>query len=154
MLKLLPDLTFPIFRSQVNPLMDGVVELNTLDAAIPENMQRALGLMLHTFDLWCKSGGKIDYLGEAGHARLVQDATTFCGSGNPVATRNGDLAAAHLSIDWSDTQIRLMTARMPLLPTDTNSLLVMCRDLYGLSITDEKRIGLLMDMLGKKSYVP
>lgn len=151
MLKLIPDLVFPLTPKSFSPLMDNVVQLNTLDSGIPENMQRALGLMLHCYDLWCKSNGTINYIGMDGHKRLVQDAMTFCGTGNPVATRNGDLSAAHLSIDWHDTQIRLKEKGQTLLSDNPNELLHLCSDLYGLAIMDEKRIGLLMDMLGKKS---
>ncbi len=148
-LTLLPDLTFPVARNAIDPLMTNLVQLNTIDAALGENMQRALGLMLHTWDLWVKSGGRIDYRGVGGHERLKQDAETFlCGS--PVATRNGDLSAAHLSIDYHDTQVRLKGLGLPPLPSSVNDLLKLCQDLYGLSLQDEKRIGLLLDYLGKK----
>ncbi|HUD83437.1 MAG TPA: hypothetical protein VMQ67_08030 [Candidatus Saccharimonadales bacterium] len=130
--------------------MENVVLLNNIDAAIPEPTQRALGIMLHTHDLWCKSGGKIDYRGRDGHARLFQDAMNFCGTGNPVATRVGDLSAAHLAIDWSDTQVRLAEKKMPPITDNVNDLIVMCRDLSELTVMDEKRIGLLLDALGKK----
>lgn len=144
-------MTFPVTKSQFNPLMDGVVMLNLCDGCLTEPQQRALGLHLHVFDLWVKSNGVIDYRGDDGHRRLIQDAMTFCGSGNPVATRHGDLAAAHLSIDWSDTQIRCAQAGLPLLSTNVSVLLDGCRDLCGLSLMDEKRVGLLMDYLGKKA---
>jgi hypothetical protein len=149
-LRLLPDLTFPLRRDAINPLMDNVMQVNIVDAGVTENMQRALGLMLHTWDLWVKSGGRIDYRGEAGHARMIQDAMTFCPQGCGLDTRHGEIAAAHLSIDFSDTQIRLLTAKLPLLPSDPSDLLRRCRDLYPLSVEDEKRVGLLLDMLGKK----
>jgi hypothetical protein len=153
MLTLLPDLKFPITKAQFDPLMSNLVKLNIIDGALNEKIQRGLGLFLHTHDLWCKSGGRIDYRGPAGHARLMQDAMTFCGPGNPVATRHGDLAAAHLSIDMSDTQCRLKDAGLPLLSWDVNDLINQCRDLSEYSPEQEKRVGLLMDMLGKKPLV-
>jgi hypothetical protein len=149
-LALLPNLVFPITQAQVNPLMDGLHQLNILDAGLSEKSQRALGLYFHTFDLWVKSGGKVDYRGQDGHARLIQDAMTFAGPGNPVATRHGDLAAAHLAIDYSDTQIRLRDAGLPLLSSNVNDLLNACRDLSEFAPELEKRAGLLMDVLGKK----
>ena len=153
MLTLLPDLKFPLTKAQFNPLMDNLCQLNILDGALNEKVQRGLGIYFHTHDLWCKSGGAIDYRGPAGHQRLMQDAMTFCGSGNPVATRHGDLAAAHLSIDFSDTQVRLKAAGLPLLPSDVSALIGLCRDLSEYSPEMEKRVGLLMDMLGKKALV-
>lgn len=153
MLKTLPDLKFPITQNQFDPLMSNLVQVNILDGALNENVQRGLGLFLHTHDLWCKSGGKIDYRGPAGHQRLMQDAMVFCGSGNPVATRHGDLAAAHLSIDFSDTQIRLKAAGCTLLSSDVNDLIAQCRDLSQYSLEMERRVGLLMDCLGKKPLV-
>ena len=153
MLTLLPDLKFPITKGQFDPLMNNLVQVNLLDAGVTEKQQRGLGLYFHTFDLWCKSGGKIDYRGPAGHARLMQDAMTFCGPGNPVAIRHGDLAAAHLSLDFSDTQIRLKASNQPLLSWDVNNLLNACRDLCEYSPQEEKQVGLVMDMLGKKPLV-
>ena len=150
MLKLLPDMVLPVTQAQVNPLMDNLVQVNILDGALSERTQRALGIYFHTFDLWCKSGGKIDYRGRDGHRRLVEDAMRFCGSGNPVATRHGDLAAAHLSIDWSDTQVRLKAAGMPLLSANVSDLIGQCPDLAEFSKETEARTGLLMDYLGKK----
>ncbi len=153
MLTILPDLQFPISKHQFDPLMSNLVQVNILDGALNEKIQRGLGLFLHTHDLWCKSGGRIDYRGPAGHQRLMQDAMTFCGPGNPVATRHGDLAAAHLAIDFSDTQIRLKAAGLPLLSSDVSDLIGLCRDLCEYSLEQEKRVGLLMDMLGKKALV-
>ena len=150
MLTLLPDLRFTITKAQFNPLMDNLVRLNLLDAGVTEKQQRGLGLYFHTFDLWCKSGGKIDYRGPAGHARLMQDAMTFCGPGNPVGTRHGDLAAAHLAIDFSDAQLRLKAHNQPPLSFDVNDLLSACRDLCEYSPQEERRVGLLMDALGKR----
>lgn len=150
MLKILPGLVYPITTSQFDRLMDSVVQLNLLDAGLTEPQQRALGIYLHTFDLYAKSRGRINYIGTAGHQRLVQDAMTFCGVGNPVATRNGDLPAAHLALDYSDTAVRIKEAEMQSITNDVHQLVYESRDLAGLSVVDEKRIGLLMDMLGKK----
>jgi hypothetical protein len=132
--------------------MDCVVQLNILDAGITEPVQRALSLHLHVFDLWVKSKGKLDYRGVYGHRRLIDDAMAFCGTGNPVITKHGDLAAAHLALDYSDTAIRIhQTPGMAQIPSDVSQLMEGCTDLYGLSMIDEKRVGLLMDYLGKKS---
>lgn len=150
MLSLLPDLTFPITPSSVNGLMDGVVQLNLLDAGLNEKQQRGLTLYLHTHDLWVKSKGRLDYRGEKGHALLVQHALNFVGHGNPVATRHGDLAGAHLAIDFHDAQTRLRDGGFPLLSHDVNELLRESRDLCEHAIEIEKRIGLLMDYLGKR----
>lgn len=150
MLKTLPDFRLPISQSQFNPLMDSVVQLNIIDAGLSDRSQRALGIYFHTFDLWVKTGGRLDYRGRDGHARLVQDAMNFCGTGNPVATRHGDLAAAHLAIDFHDTQVRLAQNKLPLLSSDVSYLISQCPDLAEFSAEMEKRVGLLMDFCGKK----
>lgn len=150
MLKVMPNPTLPITLRQFDPLMDNLVRLNILDAGLSDKSQRGIGLYLHTYDLWVKSKGVIDYRGPAGHQRLMEDAMTFCGHGNPVPTRHGDLAAAHLAIDWHDTQIRCMQTGLPLLSTKTSDLLNEARDLCEYSPEMEKRVGLLMDWLGKK----
>lgn len=150
MLKTLPDIQLPVTIQQFNPLMDSVVQLNIIDAGLSDRSQRALSIYFHTFDLWVKSGGKIDYRGREGHTRLLQDAANFCGSGNPVATRHGDLAAAHLAIDFHDTQVRLKQHNLPLLSTDVSKLIAQCPDLAEYSAEMEKRVGLLMDFCGKK----
>lgn len=149
-LKLLPDLQFPVTLQQANVLMENVVQLNIIDGALSERTQRALGLYLHTFDLWVKSGGKVDYRGKDGHRRLIEDAMRFVGTGNPVATRHGDLAAAHLAIDWSDTQVRLAPLGQAL-SANVSELIGACPDLAEFSPEMEKRTGLLMDYWGKKS---
>jgi len=152
MLKLLPNGLFPITVQQFNPLMDNLVQLNILDAGLSDKAQRGIGLYLHTYDLWVKSGGAIDYRGHKGQERLLEDTMTFCGHGNPVPTRHGDLAAAHLAIDWHDTQVRCMSTGLPLLSTQTADLLNEARNLCEYSPEMEKRVGLLMDYLGKKPY--
>lgn len=153
MLKPLPDIRLPVTQRQVDPLMEGVVQLNILDAGLTENSQRGLALYLHTFDLWVKSGGTIDYRGDAGHQRLMDDAMRFVGPGNPVATRHGDLQAAHLMIDWHDAQMRLKSASEPLLSANVNELLAASVKLAQYPIETEKRVSLLMDYLGKRMLV-
>lgn len=148
MLKILPPLRFPITSSTVNPLMDAIVQLNRLDAGIPEPTQNALSLYLHVFDLYVKSKGAIDYRGKSGHERMKQDALRFAAS--EIVTRHGDLSAAHLAIDWSDTAIRCVQNNMTLPASDVNQLISDSRDLVGLSIQMEKQIGLLFDYAGKK----
>lgn len=151
MLKILPSLKYPITKQQFHPLADSVANLNVLDAGITEPEQRAIGIYLHIFDLYVKSKGKVDYRGKAGFERLKEDAMIFCGVGNPVATRHGDLAAAHLAIDFSDTAIRCQQTGLPLPPNTPGGLLNECESLTLLSIQDEKRLGLLMDCLGMKA---
>lgn len=152
-LSILPDIIFPVTKDQFDPLFRGVVQLNTIDASVTEQQQRGLTLFLHTYDLWVKSGGKIDYVSKGGQDRLVQDAMTFCGPGNPVATRHGDLAAAHLAIDFSDAQQRLKQAGWKSLPVSVNDLLKASVQLCGYPPETEKRIGLLMDYLGKRPAI-
>lgn len=153
MLRLLPDMVFPVTQKQVDPLMDNVVQLNVLDAGVTINQQKALSLFFHIYDLYVKSGGAINYQGKDGHNRLVQDAMNFVGLGNPVATRHGDLPAAHLSIDFHDTQTRLKQAGLPQLPYAVNDLIALCADLAVFPAQTENRVGLLMDYLGKRKMV-
>lgn len=89
MLVYLPDLKYPVSAAQADAMMQNLVQLNLMEAGLSEKDQRGLGLYFHTHDLWVKSGGRIDYRGRDGHSRLVQDAMTFVGPGNPVATRFG-----------------------------------------------------------------
>lgn len=146
-------MVFPVTANQFDPLFRNVVQLNKLDNGITEKQQRGLTLFFHIYDLWVKSNGGIDYRGDKGQMRLVQDAMAFCGTGNPVATRHGDLSAAHLGIDYSDTQVRLMKADLPMLPNTVSELLKMCVALCEYPEETEKRVGLLMDYLGKKPLV-
>lgn len=78
----------------------------------------------------------------------------YCGSGAPIVTRHGDLAAAHLSVDFNDTQIRLKQAGYPLLPAAVNDLLAMSADLAAFPPQTERRVLLLLDFLSKKSVNP
>lgn len=149
-LSILPDMVFPVTKDQFDPLFRGVMKLNTIDAGVTERQQRGLTLFLHIYDLWVKSGGKIDYLSKDGQNRLIQDAMTFCGPGNPVVTRHGDLSAAHLAIDFSDTQQRLKTAGWRLLSDNVDDLLKASVSLCEYPVETEKRVGLLMDFLGKR----
>ena len=152
MLRLLPDMVFPVTGKQADPLMENLVQLNLIEGCLTERQQRAIGLYFHTFDLWVKSGGKIDYRSRPGHARLVEDAMAFVGPGNPVATRHGDLAAAHLAIDFHDAQRRIAEVGMPAktLAWEVNALLAESADLAEFPPEMEKRTGLLMDYLGKR----
>lgn len=153
MLQVMPNPVFPVTLHQFDPLMNSVVKLNILDAGLSDKSQRGIGLYLHTYDLYVKSGGKINYLGKDGHQRLMEDALTFCGYGNPVATRHGDLAAAHLAIDWHDTTMRCIAMGLPLVSPDVSVLLNEARHLSEYSPELEKRTGLLMDWLGKKTLI-
>jgi hypothetical protein len=146
---MLPDLTFPIKGIAINPLMDNLVQLNLVEGGINERQQFALGINFHVYDLFVKSGQKIDYRGRDGHQRMIQDAFNFAGC-NPAITRHGDLAAAHLAVDYHDCQKRLADAGQPALPNQVSDLLGMCADLAVFPPRDEKRILLLLDYLSKK----
>jgi hypothetical protein len=150
-LNLLPDLTFPITQRQVDPLMDNMVQLNLLDGCLSERGQRALNLCFHIYETWCKTGGKVDYRSKDGHRRLIQDAMTFCGTGNSIGTRYGDLSAAHLGIDYHNAQMRLKEAGHLPLSSNVSNLIGMCPDLAEFSPEWEKRAQLLMTMLGKRA---
>lgn len=151
-LKVLPDVTFPLTASSIAPLADSMVQLNLIDGCLTDRDQRALGIHFHIFDLWVKSGGKYDYRGRVGHERLKQDAHAYARS-ESILTRYGDLAAAHLAIDFSDCQIRCQGAGLPLLPTKVQDILVGCIDLCGMTAMEEKRVSLILDILGKKSPI-
>jgi hypothetical protein len=148
MLKILPKLKSPVNAHSIDPIMDLLVQLNRLDAGIPEQTQNALSIYLHVFDIYVKSKGAIDYRGKAGHERLKQDAVRFAPS--QIVTRHGDLAAAHLAIDWSETAVRCTQTGLPLPSSDVNQLLADSKDLVGLSGQLEKQIGLLLDNAGMK----
>lgn len=152
-LRMLPDLVAPITNRQIDALMDNVMKLNSVDAGIHERFQRALTINFHIYDLFVKSGGKWDYRGADGLNRLTQDATSFIG-GSTIASKHGDLPAAHLSIDYSDTQSRLAEHGFGLLPSNVADLLVMCRSLADLPPQTEQRIALLLDYLSKRPLPP
>lgn len=127
--------------------------MNILEAGIHERFQKALGIFFHVIDTYCKTNGAVDYRGPEGHKRLVQDAMTFCG-GSSVATKHGDLAAAHLGIDFSDTQIRLKEKGLPPIPDNVSDLLKMCSDFANFPPQMENRIGLFLDYIGKRRLGP
>lgn len=149
MLRMLPDLTFPVRPGSIDPLMDNVVQLNICDAGLNDRLQRALTLNFHIFDLYVKSGFKIDYRGEEGQRQMVADAMAFVG-GSTIATKHGDLAAAHLSIDYHDTQSRLAGASLPLLSSNVNDLIGASRKLADMPAQTEQRVALLLDYLSKR----
>jgi len=146
-LRMLPDLKFPIGPGALNPLMDNLVQLNIVDAGLNDRLQRALTLNFHIFDLFTKTG--IDYRSEEGRGKMVADAMAFIG-GSTIATKHGDLQAAHLSIDYHDTQSRLAHAGLPLLPADVNALIGMSRKLAEMPPQTEQRVALLLDYLSKR----
>lgn len=148
-LRMLPDLVFPITPASINPLMDNVMKLNQVDAGIPERVQRALTLFFHVSDLYVKSHGRLDYRGEEGRQRLVQDAVSFIG-GSTIATKIGDLPAAHLSIDFSDAQCRLAEHGLPLLPSDVNQLIELSRKMADYPPQTEQRVALFLDYISKR----
>jgi len=150
MLRTMPAMTAPITRRQFDALAENLHQLNILDAGLTEQIQRALGIDLHCWDLWIKSKGVWDFRFKAGHERLKEAAANFCGEGNPVSERHGDLSAAHLAIDFHDTQTRLLQSGQPLLSADVHKLIIDCRDLYEMNTTDERRLGLVLDFLSKK----
>lgn len=150
-LTVLPDLTFPVTPPQVNILMNNVVQLNALDAGLNVNQQKAIGILLDTFEIYAKSGGRIDYLGKDGHARLFQDAMTFAGPQTCLATRHGDLRASHLAIDWNNAKKRLLQAGLPIvLPADVSALLELAKDLIPIPSQTDDSIGVLIRYLQKK----
>ena len=153
MLKLLPDIKFPVTSAQTNAMMDNLVQLNVLDAGVPDRGQKALDILLHTYELKAKTAGVIDYTGQDGHRRLLQDAMNFVGDGSPIVTRHGDMRAAHLAIDYSNTQIVLKSSGMTAIASDVNALLDLCRDLMSFPMRTEERMGLFLTYLKKKSPI-
>lgn len=149
MLKLIPDLTFPLTASSIDPLFSNLVQLNGLDAGIHEPVQRSVSLYLHIYDIFVKSKGKYDYRSHAGRAQIKQDAFRFCPS--QVVTRFGDLNALHLALDWHDTVRRCQQFGIAEPSANVNELLNASKDLVGMPPEDYKRIGALLDMLSKKS---
>jgi hypothetical protein len=147
----LPDLSFPVTSSQVAGLMNNVVQLNFVDAGLNQLMQRAIGILLDTIEIYAKSGGRINYLGKEGQARLFQDAMTFAGPQTCLATRKGDLQASHLAIDWNNATKRLQQAGLTIvLPNNVSELLDMAKDLIPLPSQTDDSIGVLIRYLQKK----
>lgn len=144
----MPPLTFPITQRQANALMENVVKLNVLDAGLSERTQKALDLVFESYEVLAKGGP--DYTGEAGHRELAQSAMNFAGDGSPIITRHGDLRAAHLAISFNNTQAALKAAGMPLLTTDVNVLLTLCKDFATFPPRTEDRIDLFLGYLRKK----
>lgn len=149
-LRVLPDLTFPITPNQVNPLMDNVQQFNVMDAGVDPRTQKALDLMFHAYELLADTGGRVDYTGQAGHARLFQDAVNLIPE--MLITKHGDLRAAHLGIDFNNAQAKLKKAGMPLLTDNRDDLIFQCRDLLTLPLRSEERMGLLLSFLAKKTF--
>lgn len=147
----LPNITFPVTPPQINPLMQAVVRLNILDAALSERSQKALDIELHIHEIKADTGGQIDYTGPDGHRRLVQDSFSFVGEGCPIVTRHGDLKAAFLAIAFNDSQAKLARANMPILSDDVQTLLVQVRDLIAYPVRTEDRIGVFLSYLRKKN---
>lgn len=150
MLKTLPNLVFPINNRQTGPLMDGVQQLNVVDAGIDPRTQKALDILLHAVELYADTGGAIDYTGQQGHARLCQDAVSFVPE--MLVTKHGDLRAAHLALDFNNAQAKLKKAGFPLLTGDVNMLVNQCRDILQFPLRMEERMGLLLSYLSKRSF--
>ena len=149
-LQLLPDLVFPITSSQSNAIMNDVVQLNLVEAGLNPRQQQAIGITFDIYDLLAKSGGAIDYRGKAGHARLYQHAMNFVGTGSPIVTRHGDLKAAHLAIDYNDTQGKLAKAGMPLITDSVAQLLLESIDITNLPAREDDRMALFLRYMLKK----
>lgn len=144
MLKELPKLVYPITPSQVNTLMEGVVQLNLINGGLNVNQQRALGILFDAFEIYAKSMGRVNYTGPEGHKRLFQDAMALAGPGTCLATRHGDLAAAHLAIDWNNATKRLVEAGMSPLTGDVGKLLELCRDLVPIPRQTDDSLGIVL----------
>lgn len=149
----LPNITFPVTPRQVNSLMENVVRFNIIDAALSERSQKALDIELHCQEIKADTAGAVDYTGQDGHRRLIQDAFSFVGEGVPIVTRHGDLKAAYLAIGYNDAQFKLRRAGMPLVSDDVNTLLNSVRDLMAYPPRTEDRIGLYLAYLRKKDPI-
>jgi hypothetical protein len=147
----LPDLKFPVTSKQADSLMVDVVQLNLVDAGINERQQKALDIMLDTYELKAKSGGKIDYTSGEGHRLLFEHAMTFVGDGSPVTTRHGDLRAAHLAIAFNNAQMKLKAAGMPALTHEVALLLELCKDFAVSPLRTEEKMGVYLSYLQKRS---
>lgn len=143
-LVLLKNLTFPLDPSHTDELLHNAMQFSILSKGVTERQQRALGLHFEIYALLARSKGTLDYTERAGHERLKTDAMAVMGGGNPIFTRHGDLAAAHLAIDWHNAQCRLKKAGLPLLADDTDALLVGCKDLVELPEKIEERLDMYL----------
>lgn len=131
-------------------LLEMVMKLNTLDAGLNPRQQKALDILLETYELKASTNGAIDYTGKDGRARLYQAAANFCGDGNPIITRHGDLRAAHLAINYNNTVVKLRDAQMPPISDQVDVLLKECADLSVFPVLTEERLGLFLSYYQKK----
>ena len=143
-LVLLENLVFPLDATHTDELLHNTVQFNILGKGLTERQQRALGLHFDIHGLHAHSRGILDYRGRKGHERLKTDAMAVMGAGNPIFTRYGDLHAAHLAIDYHNTQIRLKKSGMPLMPMETEALLADCIDLVQLPEKLEERLDMYL----------
>lgn len=150
MLTMLPDLVLPITHKQCDGLMDNAVQLNILDAGLNDRLQRSLDIVLETYELKAMTNGKVDYTGPEGRRRLLEAAMAFVGDGNPLITREGDLRAAHLAINFNNTQAKLFAAGMPLLPWTMVELLPQAMQMSVLPPETETRMALFLSYFQKK----
>lgn len=146
----MPDVTFPVTPKQADTLMVNAQQMNLIDAALNDNMQRSLGIQFDIYDLLAKTMGKIDYRRREGHDRLYADAMAFVGHGNHIVTRHGDLKAAHLAIDYNDTQHKLQVANLPPLQSHVGELLRQIYDVTVLPAKEHDRIALYLRYMLKK----
>ena len=149
MLKLLPDLVWPLTSRQIEPLMESLVQLNLIEGGLSRSQQKSLAILFGISDRWVKSSGKLDYRGKDGHARLLDDAVRFVGA-TPIVTRHGDLPASHLALDYNDSQLRLQSAGQAALPSDRAALLEMVRDFCEMPLQIQEQILVLLDYLAKR----
>lgn len=149
MLNTLPPIHFPITSQQISALMDGVQQLNTIDAGLDHLQQKTLDNVLHVYELLADTHGKLDYRGEEGQRRLYQEAVTFVPEA--LITKHGDLRAAHLVINYNNAQAKLKKHGFPLLTTSKDELINMGRYLVALPLRTDERISLYLNYLAKKT---
>jgi hypothetical protein len=114
MLTTLPELQFPVTRKQSAPLLQAVVQLNTIYAGMDERTQKAIGILLKTLELLADTDRKTDYTDPVGQARLFQDSEALVGDGTGLSTRIGDLRAAGLAIDFHNVFAKFKKKGWPL----------------------------------------
>lgn len=149
MLNTLPPIHFPITSQQIGPLMDGVQQLNVVDAGVNPLQQKTLDNVFHIYELYADTNGQLDYRGEQGMAKLFQEASTFIPE--VLVTKQGDLRAAHLTINFNNAQAKLKKHGFPLLTGDVNALNAMGRFLVSLPLRTDERISLYLSYLAKKT---